>query len=107
MKQHNRSLQTRMHLPKRRNRTGLFIVTLLGLACILPLAASTGQDGLPGMGIQPVEYFYTGKPYDADSESYTFKYRNYDPELNRWTSVDFTLPFRQVNLTYGDWHHVL
>jgi len=45
-------------------------------------------DALPGLGVQPVEYFYTGKPYDADSESYTFKYRNYDPEINRWTSTD-------------------
>jgi len=45
-------------------------------------------DALPGLGVQPVEYFYTGKPYDVDSESYTFKYRNYDPELNRWTTVD-------------------
>lgn len=88
MKPHDRNLQTRMHVHKKRNRTGLLIAILLGLAGILPLAASTGQDGLPGMGVQPVEYFYTGKPYDADSEGYTFMYRNYDPELNRWTTVD-------------------
>lgn len=38
--------------------------------------------------LQPVEYFYTGKPYDADTKTYTFKYRSYDPELNRWTTAD-------------------
>lgn len=75
-------------MSKRRKRIGLFLLALLGLASILPLAANTGQNDLPGMGVQPVEYFYTGKPYDADSESYTFRYRNYDPELNRWTTVD-------------------
>lgn len=32
--------------------------------------------------------FYTGKPYDKDQEAYLFKYRSYDPELNRWTSQD-------------------
>jgi len=32
--------------------------------------------------------FYTGKPFDSSSGSYLFKYRSYDPELNRWTSSD-------------------
>jgi len=32
--------------------------------------------------------FYTGKPYLAESGSYTFKYREYNPEMNRWTTVD-------------------
>ena len=39
-------------------------------------------------GAQPTEYFFTGKPYDADLGGFLFKYRNYDPELNRWTSAD-------------------
>jgi len=55
---------------------------------MLPLAAHATQNSLPGMGVQPAEYFYTGKPYDSDTESYTFKYRNYDPELNRWITMD-------------------
>ena len=33
-------------------------------------------------------YFYTGKPYLAESGSYAFKYREYNPEMNRWTTVD-------------------
>lgn len=49
-------------------------------------ADPTGE--VPGVGVQPVSYFYTGKPYDADLASYTFAYRSYDPELNRWTSSD-------------------
>jgi RHS repeat-associated protein len=32
--------------------------------------------------------FYTGKPYLADSGGYIFKYRTYNPEMNRWTSTD-------------------
>ena len=32
--------------------------------------------------------FYTGKPYLASTGSYAFKYRNYSPELARWTSED-------------------
>jgi len=31
---------------------------------------------------------YTGKISDADSGGYLFKYRNYDPELSRWMTVD-------------------
>lgn len=31
---------------------------------------------------------YTGKPYDADSGTYAFMFRNYDPELGRWTAAD-------------------
>jgi RHS repeat-associated protein len=32
--------------------------------------------------------FYTGKPFLAESGSYAFKYREYNPEMNRWTTVD-------------------
>jgi RHS repeat-associated protein len=32
--------------------------------------------------------FYTGKPYLASAGGYAFKYRNYKPELARWTSED-------------------
>jgi len=32
--------------------------------------------------------FYTGKPLVEETGSYAFKYRNLDPELNRWTTLD-------------------
>jgi RHS repeat-associated protein len=32
--------------------------------------------------------FYTGKPFLAESGSYAFKYREYNPEMGRWTTVD-------------------
>ena len=32
--------------------------------------------------------FYTGKPYMAESGTYAFKYREYNPEMARWTTVD-------------------
>jgi len=32
--------------------------------------------------------FYTGKPYVEETGSYAFRFRQYDPELNRWTSAD-------------------
>jgi len=64
------------------------------LAMTLGGAMTNGRaadaDALPGLGVQPVEYFYTGKPYDADSKSYTFRSRNYDPKISRWTAPDPT-----------------
>jgi RHS repeat-associated protein len=38
--------------------------------------------------IDSLTAFYTGKPYLAESGSYAFKYREYNPEMNRWTTVD-------------------
>jgi RHS repeat-associated protein len=32
--------------------------------------------------------FYTGKPFLAESGSYAFKYREYNPEMGRWITVD-------------------
>ena len=32
--------------------------------------------------------FYTGKPYIAETGSYAFRFRLYDPDLSRWTSTD-------------------
>jgi RHS repeat-associated protein len=32
--------------------------------------------------------FYTGKPYLTSAGGYAFKYRNYKPEIARWTSED-------------------
>ena len=32
--------------------------------------------------------FYTGKPYIAETGSYAFRFRQYNPELSRWTTVD-------------------
>jgi len=32
--------------------------------------------------------FYTGKPYLAESGSYAFKYREFNPKMGRWTTVD-------------------
>jgi len=66
----------------------LIAVAAAILAGATALPAAEKEDSLPGMGVQPAEYFYTGKPYDSDTGSYTFKYRNYDPELNRWTTSD-------------------
>lgn len=66
----------------------LALAMALTLGGAMATATAANTDSLPGLAAQPVEYFFTGKPYDADSESYTFKYRNYDPELNRWTSAD-------------------
>jgi len=46
-------------------------------------ARSSQSNQLP-----PVAGFYTGKPYLAESGSYAFKYREYNPEMTRWTTVD-------------------
>jgi len=46
-------------------------------------ARSSQSNQLP-----PVAGFYTGKPYLAESGSYAFKYREYNPETARWTTID-------------------
>jgi RHS repeat-associated protein len=65
------------------------------LISALSLVAATGliakpqvKEEVPGVAPQPASYFYTGKPYDADLGAYTFNFRNYDPEMRRWTSAD-------------------
>lgn len=37
-----------------------------------------------------VEMFYTGKAFDSERAGYLFAYRNYSPDLGRWTSADLT-----------------
>ena len=65
------------------------LVTALSLFAASGLMAkSQPKDEIPGVAAQSASYFYTGKPYDADLGAFTFKYRNYDPELKRWTSAD-------------------
>ena len=46
------------------------------------------EESIPGVAPQPASFFYTGKPYDADLGAYTFNFRNYDPAVARWTTVD-------------------
>lgn len=76
----------------RRNpiESAIALLLALSLGGTISNALAVETNTLPGLGVQPVGYFYTGKPYDMDSETYTFKYRNYDPEVNRWTSMDPT-----------------
>ena len=52
------------------------------------MAKQQAKEEVPGVAAQPASYFYTGKPYDADLGAYTFNYRNYDPEVKRWTTMD-------------------
>ena len=66
----------------------LLITALSLLAATGLMAKQQANEKIPGVVAQPASYFYTGKPYDADLGAYTFNYRNYDPELNRWTSAD-------------------
>ncbi|MDD5262542.1 MAG: hypothetical protein PHD76_11920 [Methylacidiphilales bacterium] len=83
----------------------------------LSQAAVPVTDNLPGLPVQGAEYwkvveqeqaavqqprtqnseprtapsgafFYTGKPYVAELGAYSFQFRNYDPELQRWTTAD-------------------
>jgi RHS repeat-associated protein len=66
-------------------KTTLKLVAAALAVALSPLAQATQ---VPGVAEQPDSYFYTGKPYDADLGAYTFAYRTYDPEVNRWTSAD-------------------
>lgn len=69
------------------NKT-LLIAALSLLAASGVMAKPQAKEETPGVAAQPASYFYTGKPYDADFGAYIFRFRNYDPELKRWTSVD-------------------
>ena len=45
--------------------------------------------------------FYTGKPFDMELGTYVFKYRNYDPKMQRWTTADPSgFPDGANNYTY-------
>jgi RHS repeat-associated protein len=78
---------------------GLMAGTLSAQAGKLPefmnaqqLTAWRTQHAAPAVGATqaPDEQisFFTGKPYDAASGTYLFKYRAYSPTLARWTSTD-------------------
>lgn len=43
---------------------------------------------VPNSPLKNASAFFTGKPFVDETGSYVFKYRNYDPELNRWTTSD-------------------
>ena len=38
--------------------------------------------------LSPEEIRYTGKPYIKELGAYAFNFRYFDPEINRWTTVD-------------------
>ena len=62
------------------------VASLLGAS--MSAQAAEHSKAVPGATAQPKSYFYTGKPYDKDLNSYIFACRSYNPSLNRWTSVD-------------------
>ena len=52
---------------------------------------AAAEDALPAneANSEPTtSAFFTGKPYIQETENYAFKFRQYDPELARWTSAD-------------------
>ena len=74
---------------------GLMAVTLATQGKQLPefmnaqqLTAWRAQHEAPVSPPQPNDGFFTGKPYDATSDSYLFMYRNYSATAVRWTSCD-------------------
>lgn len=74
---------TYMRISKLFTAAALLLLATSGL-----MAAQQSTAAVPGVPVQPVSYFYTGKPYDADLGAYTFNHRNYNPEIKRWTSAD-------------------
>ena len=71
------------------------IMSLLGLLVIGATAAYGSQTEQPKMNgklkvttLSPEEIRYTGKPYNKELGAYVFNYRNYDPQIGRWTTPD-------------------
>jgi len=99
-----------MKKQKQKNRTWLqraaHKVTVLCASSLLLAAGQVVQakleSELPGLGVQPDEVFFTGKAYSNEVAGVIFKYRNYDPELNRWTGADPSgFPDGVNNIAYG------
>lgn len=74
--------------PKKMIQYAVCILTMFALTMPGLRAKTTESDNLPGLGLQPDEIFFTGKPYSEEAGGYLFKFRAYDPELNRWTTPD-------------------
>jgi len=85
-------------------------MSLLGLLVIGATAAYGSQADQPKMNgklkvttLSPEEVRYTGKPYNKELGAYVFNGRNYDAEINRWTTSDPTgFPDGANNRVYSD-----
>jgi len=78
------------------------LLSVFALSMAALQANVTEPDNLPGLGLQPDEVFFTGKPYSEAAGGYLFKYRTYDPEINRWTTPDPSgFPDGANNLIYS------
>jgi RHS repeat-associated protein len=51
-------------------------------------AAADALAAKQGNSAPSTSAFYTGKPFVAETASYAFMFRQYDPGLSRWTSAD-------------------
>lgn len=69
------------------NKT-LLIAALSLFAASGLMAKPKAKEEIPGIAPQPAIFFYTGKPFDPDLGEYTFAFRNYNPQMARWTSAD-------------------
>jgi RHS repeat-associated protein len=75
-------------------------ITLTGWAKTLPGVAPLSPEKLAAWRAEEMRInapkaaaksdlaFYTGKPYDTDLNAYLFPFRNYSPDLCRWTVAD-------------------
>ena len=73
----------------------LTISTLLGLLVLGATTAYAVQTDVPKMNgklrvstLSPGDVRYTGKPFVKELAVYVFNYRNYSPDLARWTTPD-------------------
>lgn len=81
-----------------RKLISLLGLLVMGLATVVGAAvpaAHGSQTDTPKMNgklrvttLSPEEIRYTGKPYVKELGAYAFNYRNYDPQVARWTTPD-------------------
>jgi len=71
------------------------IMSLLGLLVMGAMAVYGSQTDKPKMNgklivdtLAPEDACYTGKPYSKELGAYVFNYRNFDPQISRWTTTD-------------------
>ncbi|MDD5263167.1 MAG: hypothetical protein PHD76_15090 [Methylacidiphilales bacterium] len=51
-------------------------------------AAQASAPAADSRELKADSFFFTGKPYVVELGAYSFQFRNYNPELQRWTTAD-------------------
>ncbi|MDD5262339.1 MAG: hypothetical protein PHD76_10890 [Methylacidiphilales bacterium] len=63
-------------------------IGLLAACAALTLGVMNLSQAADSRELKADSFFFTGKPYVVELGAYSFQFRNYNPELQRWTTAD-------------------